>query len=357
MGQMRRLIVCCDGTWQTPDNRDDGVAAPSNVTKIARAIPPQAPDDTPQIVYYDSGVGSKGGFLSRIVNGALGGGLEDNVRDAYLFLVHNYTEGDQIFFFGFSRGAYTVRSAAGMIRKVGLLHKTRADRDEEGWRVYRLVQGGADSDVAKRFREADNSRWPVSIRFIGVWDTVGARGIPGPMNLLTAGRYRFHDVTLSSRVEYAYQALAIDERRRFFRPAIWEQRQEGIHAGQKLEQMWFPGVHMDVGGGYKDSSLADCALDWMVEKARGAGLVIDDDYLGEISHPNDLGPQHESWTSFYKTIPAVSRPIGLGSNGQRPNEDGESVSQAAINRHDGYSPPYRPNNLIEYVSRRRSTAW
>jgi hypothetical protein len=171
------------------------------------------------------------------------------------------------------------------------------------------------------------------------------------MNFLTRDKYRFHDVELSSSVEYAYQALAIDERRKFFAPTIWQQRQAGIEAGQRLEQAWFPGVHMDVGGGYKDASLADGALRWMVERARGAGLAIDDSYLDQITNADPLGVQHESWSSFYRAIPAAARPIGLGANGQRPGLDRESVSDSALTRHDKHRPPYRPANLLDYFRR------
>ena len=122
---MRRLIVCCDGTWNTPDHVDRGVPAPTNVVKMARAVVPVGPDGTTQIVYYHAGVGTEDIF-DKVTGGAFGIGLSGRVRDAYLFLVHNYHEGDELYFFGFSRGAYTARSTVGMVRKVGILNKEHA---------------------------------------------------------------------------------------------------------------------------------------------------------------------------------------------------------------------------------------
>ncbi|HWO94153.1 MAG TPA: DUF2235 domain-containing protein, partial [Dehalococcoidia bacterium] len=216
---LRRLIICCDGTWNTPDRTDGGIGVPTNVVRMARAIPPVAPDGTPQIVYYDQGVGTDN-MINKYTGGAFGIGLSRNVRDAYLFLIHNYIEGDELYFFGFSRGAYTVRSTAGMIRKIGLLDKVEADRAMEAWRIYREHAGGPDSQRAIAFREAF-SRYPVRIRFLGVWDTVGALGIPG--------------------------------------------------------------AHMDVGGGHRDHRLADAALIWIADGARAAGLALNDAYMEQIA--------------------------------------------------------------------------
>lgn len=341
---MRRLIICADGTWNTPDSK----AGASNVVKLARAVLPAAPAGTAQIVYYDRGVGTDN-VLDRLTGGAFGVGLSRNVRDAYLFLVHNYSEGDEIYFFGYSRGAYTVRSAAGMIRKVGLLRKPHADCDLRAWRIYRERSGGPDSPEATAFRE-EFSLYPLRLRFIGVWDTVGALGVPGLLNFIGRSRFRFHDVALSRSVDFAFQALAIDEKRRFFKPAIWEQHPQA--SGQVLEQAWFPGVHADAGGGYRDSSLADGSLMWMVERAKAAGLAIDDGYLQQLTAPDALGQLHESRKFPYTVIPAYWRPLDVPPkrpvySGSRTNE---VLAEAAMVRHEG-DPGYRPKNLVEYLTR------
>jgi len=334
----RRLIICSDGTWNTPERKDNGVFAPSNVVKMARSILPQAPDGTPQIVYYDPGIGTDN-VLDKFSGGAFGIGLSRNVKDAYRFLMHNYVEGDEIYFFGFSRGAYTVRSAAGLIRKCGLLHKRSSERVLEAFRLYRKRDGGADTAAAIQFRRA-YSWHPVRIKFIGVWDTVGALGIPaGPLRSLGRRRFEFHDVALSRSVDHAYQAVAIDEKRGLFKPTLWEQNPEAV--SQVLEQVWFPGVHMDVGGGYNESGLSDLAFLWMKEKAEeAAGLAFDTRYI-ETFVRDSLGRLHDSRSFPYNLLPSYARPIG-GS--VRSNE---SLHPSARERFEKM-PSYRPANLVSY---------
>ena len=352
VGLVRRLIVCSDGTWNTPERKDRGVFAPSNVVKMARAIRPQAPDGTSQVVFYDPGVGTDS-LLDKLTGGAFGIGLSRNVRDAYLFLVHNYAEGDEIYFFGFSRGAYTVRSAAGLIRKLGLLHKVHADQTPMAWDLYRRRDDGPDTADARRFREA-YARHPLRVKLIGVWDTVGALGIPGLLSFLGRARFQFHDVALSRSVDLAYQALAIDEKRRFFRPTLWQQHPAAT--GQVLEQAWFPGVHMDIGGGYRNSDLADLSLRWMADKASAAGLALDEEYLRAVAHPDALGDLHESRTFPYTLIPPFYRPIGAGVPPDRlvhaAGPSHEALDDSARRRHDA-DRSYRPRNLLAYLDQAR----
>ena len=173
---MKRLIVCCDGTW----NDEDSAASFTNVVRMARAIRPQ--DDVssgqsiPQIVYYHSGVGTGGDEVEKVLGGAIGLGLSRNVRDAYAFIVHNYAEGDELFLFGFSRGAYTARSVAGLIGWAGLIQKGDMDDFAMLWEGYRLR--GQTPQPLTQYQFPDR-RAPVRIKCIGVWDTVGALGIPG----------------------------------------------------------------------------------------------------------------------------------------------------------------------------------
>ena len=187
--------------------------------------------------------------------------------------MHNYEPGDEIYLFGFSRGAYTVRSLAGMIRNVGVLHKSAAERVGDACRLYRRRDAAPDSEEAAAFR-AGHSR-EVAITFIGVWDTVGALGIPtrGPLGRFTARRHKFHDVELSGIVKHAHHVLAIDERRGPFRASLWQAKPK---LGQIVEQVWFSGVHSDVGAASGDPSLSDAPYQWIKARASAAGLALND---------------------------------------------------------------------------------
>ena len=343
----RSLIVCSDGTWNTAERESSGMPRPSNVVELARALLPQNSRGEAQVVFYDAGVGT-GNFIDKWTGGAIGAGLDDNVKDAYRFLVHNYApggrigEGDRIYFFGFSRGAYTVRSAAGLIRKCGILHRHEGDLLDAAYRLYRKPDKTPDTPEAIKFR-ADHSIDPVPIRCIAVWDTVGALGIPTnlPLRFLSRRNHQFHDVRLSSRVAFAFQALAIDERRKVFEPTIWEQSEKADD--QVFEQAWFPGGHCDVGGGHADSGLSKGALGWMLQKAQVAGLEFDPGFLAGL-HPDPCGKLHD--VRGVPNIPPPLRPVGLA---RRANE---SLHPSALERRAGL-PDYRPRNLEEYLERQR----
>lgn len=316
---MRRLIVCCDGTWNRAD-WEGGTA--TNVVRIARAIPPNAPPAAPgdpgipQVVYYHQGVGT-GNRLDRLLGGGLGIGLSHNVRDAYAFLVNNHEPGDEIFLFGFSRGAYTARALGGLIGTIGLLRKQQMGGFLDAWAYHRLGR-----EERKLYREAFNRVFPdrrehVPIRCIAVWDTVGALGIPA--NRFTGtlqpckSTYRFHDTQLGDHVEHAFQALALDERRGPFRPAVW-QRSRTAPARQVLQQMWFAGVHSDVGGGYREHGTSDISLLWIAgELVERNLLALDEATLaGQLDRRVDYGvaPVHDSRTWTYRLLgrPAPRHP-------------------------------------------------
>ena len=210
---MRRLIVCFDGTWNTPDKGDN----PTNVVKMVRAIRSEA-GSVPQITFYDKGVGT-GGPLDRILGGASGAGLTANVVDGYRFLANNYVSGDEIYLFGFSRGAYTARSLAGLVGLTGLLAPIHLGGD-----LTKAVLGFyRDKDLnpaQKREKTAGlklDRYEDVRIRCVGVWDTVGSLGIPTDLGRrFLGGKYYFHDVELSGMVDVALHAVAIDEKRGAF---------------------------------------------------------------------------------------------------------------------------------------------
>ena len=329
---MKRLVVCCDGTWNRPDQVDRGKVRPSNVAKMALAVAPRDPAGITQLVYYHTGVGT--GRRDRIRGGAFGWGLSKNIKDAYLYLVANYEPGDELFLFGFSRGAYTVRSLAGLVRNCGLLLREHAGRLDQGYALYRRRDKDSHptSIESQLFRKSYSNE--VRITCIGVWDTVGALGIPvRPVSRW----YRFHDVKLSSYVDNAFQALAIDERRRPFKPSIWEQQEHASR--QRVEQRWFPGVHTNVGGGYEDSGLSDTAFTWMKDRAAECGLAVDAGYLKESIRPNVLGELRNSMTVLYRLFIPWLRPIAP----RRQSPTFETVDASAYEREARL--PYRPKNL------------
>lgn len=299
---MKRLVCCLDGTWNTPDQEGN----PTNVTEIMRAL--RATDDagTHQIIFYDKGVGT-GGWINRLRGGALGRGLGDNVRDAYRFLVNNHVPGDEIFVFGFSRGAFTARSLCGLIARVGLLRDERVVTTIDAWTAYRLPKD--DPERGERIAAITEHVVPgVRIRLVGVWDTVGALGIPGNwFSWRMRKRHAFHDTTLSDHIDHAFHALAIDERRGPFVPTLWRTSVDdalpatdstGDMRRPVVEQVWFPGVHTDIGGGYADNRLSRLPLQWMIGRAAATtGLAFrppDGNETGDA-----LAPAHESRTLQY----------------------------------------------------------
>lgn len=268
------------------------------------------------------------------MGGGFGVGLSKNIEDGYRFLLHNYEDGDELFLFGFSRGAYTARSLAGLIRNCGLLKKIHADRFPEAYQLYRSFDAPPDSAIASQFRN-DYCRQP-EITFIGVWDTVGALGIPICfLDQLARKKHEFHDVRLSSHVKYAYQALAIDERRKPFVPAIWQTKPA---ASQTVEQVWFAGVHSNIGGGYRDTGLSDLSFLWMTEKAHGVGLALDDVFVAEIAQPNHAGVLRDSMTLGYRMLGQYVRPVSATA-------ESVSVHPSALRRSNDHTQCYQPKNL------------
>lgn len=301
---MKRLVVCCDGTWMASDSVDV-----SNIEKIARSVDASSAN-VPQVVHYASGVGARGYGLDRLLGGAFGSGLIGNLTETYRFLALNYEPGDEIFVFGFSRGAYTARSLVGMLGRVGLLRARSLNRGRLREAVLRyrkmpldkLAAGASDAEFARDWSHKD-----VQVRFLGVFDTVGALGIPGPLQR----KHRFHDVELGGLVLTARQALAADERRRDFEPSLWRQ---GPDTTSDVKQVWFEGVHSDVGGGYPETGLADTALLWMVREARAQGLGFDLDSLADHLNTGSPALRHDSMRMLYRVSNVVRRVIPGGSS-------------------------------------------
>ena len=212
---MKNIFICTDGTWNTTDQTDGGVLAPSNVAKMARIIN----SNEQQLLFYDRGVGTNN-FIDKISGGAFGHGLFKNVKQAYKFLVANYEAGDTINIFGFSRGAYTARCLAGLITKIGILRKKYISDIDATYHFYKDTS--EDPNVLKEYSE-NFCHVSKDIQFLGVWDTVGALGVPlRSLNWLTSKRYKFLDTKLSPNIQNAFHALALDEERRPFEPTLWK---------------------------------------------------------------------------------------------------------------------------------------
>jgi uncharacterized protein (DUF2235 family) len=339
---MKKIVICCDGTWNRADQERNGVPCPTNVVKLAYRVAKRDEHGTSQVIYYDQGVGT-GNALDRFSGGAFGQGLEENIYGAYRFLVANYEEGDEIYLFGFSRGAFTARSLAGMIRNCGVLRRESVRHYTEALRLYRDGERRPShpDSVAFRTRHSICKGLDIEIEFIGVWDTVGALGIPlRGLRSLTRRRHQFHDAELSGTVRNTYHALVIDEQRTPFEPTLWDYKPKDE---QTVEQVWFCGVHSDVGGGYPDNGLSDIALDWMISKADAHGLCFDGPTM-KINplQPQPLGTLHNSKKGMYRLTRGIDRPIGTDPT--------QSVHPSVLARWDG-DESYRPAGLREYLRR------
>jgi len=358
---MKRIVICCDGTWNTPKEMDDGELAPTNVCRLKEAVE-RAVSDVTQIVFYHPGVGTSGSFLRRLWDGYTGTGVAENIRHAYRFVIEHFEPGDQLFLFGFSRGAFTARSLAGLIRNCGILRREEIRRVGAAFRFYRSRDPAKRprTDEAARFRRKYAVEDITPIEFIGVWDTVGALGNPLFFKFVSPSN-RFHDLNLSTAVRNAFQAVAIDEKRTMFRPALWQRQLEpppaeiqqrmGVNpdgsSRQRLEQVWFCGTHSNVGGGYHEHNLSDIALAWMVARAAECGLRID--YVHTLD--NWRGVLRESWLGLYRLLRPYYRLIDEPSIGTTTCESLHGTVPNRFKNDDGSLPPYRPPNLESFYRR------
>ena len=342
---MTRLVVCMDGTWNDADRASADGAGKTNVSRMYDLVLTSG-TTVPQERFYHRGVGN-GGWFERVIGGAAGYGLSRNVQQCYRWLCERYEYGDEIYLFGFSRGAYTARSLAGLIRNASLLKPGHLDRIEDAYDLYRSRAKSKHPKAYDAIEFRAKHGWgeqPIVITCVGVWDTVGALGVPtsGPVGWLTRRRYGFHDVTLSSWVRNAFHALAIDERRKPFAPTLWEVKDDDVrrpdHA-QRVEQAWFAGVHSNVGGGYADARLSDITLEWMLRRVRRLGLE-----LAPWERPLDCcGTLYESMTWYYKALGEFRRPIGAprADEARKPVHTFEYVHGSAFQRQQKFAPPYR----------------
>lgn len=387
---MKRLAVFLDGTWNDPEDN-------TSVWRLKLMVAPTDRAGVEQRAFYDTGVGTRWG--DRFLGGAFGKGLSKNIREAYGWLMENYAEGDEIFIFGFSRGAYTARSLAGMISQCGLLtagaplsigeiFDRYAKRDRPLYHLRYLKRKGMDADFTQTEKWLLRDSKSVSIHFIGVWDTVGSLGIPfGKIPGISRKALPKHFVRPSKSFKNYVQALAIDEHRKPYRPSLWtefiphqegetetevpkeaeESEEAGPAATHHREQRWFIGAHANVGGGYKSDPLCLIPLHWIQEKAIGAGLhfnrqvgLAGDEHLAPVADSFGkflfgLYRVSRLWIRFHRKIGEPDRDV-TAANGTKGKVRtvNETVDESALKRWRE-DKSYRPKNLQEWAERTGTT--
>jgi uncharacterized protein (DUF2235 family) len=402
-GFPRRLVVCLDGTWNSSfsekkrrdkDERGERtILKPTNTLKTCRAVRPRAADGRMQICYYDIGVGALADYpgaanrllytFDRLLGGVWGAGYEGNVEDALHFLAVNYEKGnenrdpDEIFIFGFSRGAAEARAVTQFLDwSGGLPEKDDAYYLPILFRAY--VKGHGDTNERVKAFDVINANrakehpprgplnlQPVRVRYLGVWDTVLALGsrFKKETYSITGGHRSFYTgATPAACVNRARQALAVDEHRYDFRPEVWE----GCLPNQKMEQRWFCGVHSNVGGGYGRDALANLTLRWILEGAHEEKLDLKDDYLAyffDDGRCGSFGSLYNSSTLGFRIGDAIRRAdgrrklVGLpeGTKAEIDPSVFERMNRSETDLRNGadagaITTPYRPENVIEFLA-------
>jgi uncharacterized protein (DUF2235 family) len=338
---MKRLILCFDGTWNTLTKPDEA----TNVVRIAQAVKPVDSKGVPQVVYYNSGVGS-GGYLDQILGGVFGVGVKGNVKRGLTFLSFNYDSGepenegdpvrtpDEIYIFGFSRGAYTARALAGVLGAIkGIPKVSKFGAAETLWAHYRQDPGKREEkkgEVQKIVYDmpADGKL----IKCVAVWDTVGSYGIPstglsGLARRITSWTRNFRDNEIGRHIAHGFHAMAIDERRRAFTTTAWVEREKSndepsVVAEPKVEQVWFAGAHANVGGGYAQTGLSDHALLWIMARVQEeTGLEFTDSYIQDNFFPCSACSSYRSYrgwwlSSLWPAIRSIPKRVSGAITGQ-----------------------------------------
>lgn len=338
----KNIVVFSDGTGQ-----DGGKGSDSNVYKLFKAVENRTPK---QIAFYDRGLGTDRRWLSGKISGA---GISRNIIECYRFIFDNYETKDQIYLFGFSRGAATVRSLSGFINLFGILPKSRPELIEIAYEIYKIRSAEKREKLAKEFCERHHTMW-AKVKFLGVWDTVPALGAPlkslsNFLDVIPIFKHKFHDFSLSKCVENAFHALAIDDERKSFHPKLWDVETE---PSQSMKQVWFSGMHTDVGGGYENGTLSRISLKWMVDNATSCQLRIwDENFLDLPKCETELVAVANSlmnnsrgsfWTNLYtKKIREWPMCDAQGVARGKPDIH-ESVSLRTKNCDNNAEPPYKP---------------
>ncbi len=312
---MKRLVLCFDGTWQKLSS-----SYPTNVVKIAQSIKLMGDDGVPQLVFYDEGIGTGQYKIDRYVGGGFGKGIDQNIQDGYRFLSLNYVKGDEIYLFGFSRGAYTARSLAGLIHWFGIPGRQFIRLTPQAYEIYRTSGSSPERPEAVEFRQQYSIDQP-DITLLACWDTVGSLGLPNVIDGISLDenfnkRYQFYDTNLGERVKCALHAVAIDEQRSTFDATLMQKNPQV--PDQILRQVWFPGDHGSIGGGEEPKrGLSDGALQWMIDSIQELklGLSLDPNMVEDGIKPDykiSFAPDQDQWTlpqkimNFFMHVPGAS---------------------------------------------------
>lgn len=361
--QQKRLAIFLDGTWNSIDSN-------TNVWRMRALCAAKGKDGKPQLVYYEVGVN---GFLG----GVFGQGLDENIRLAYEWLIENYNDGDEIFIFGFSRGAFTARSLAGLVALEGILKagspigltqlfaRYQKGNEESIWTLKDKETSGDTSKLT------DEEKWllkysqPAKVKVVGVWDTVGSVGVAaGNIPHVSRSQFDYLQTGLFIPIQNGYHALAIDEHRSDFAPTLWTVRhpKEGVGPPPRLlanvEQRWFVGAHANVGGGYQNDLLNQAPLRWLMQKAESHGLSFRSEVIldGDALKSPIIDSYHSFGEGLYAMVSsALYRAIGpepdVRENGTHINVN-ETIDVSVFQRWRA-DPKYRPRNLVEWAQRRK----
>ncbi|HEX7817035.1 DUF2235 domain-containing protein [Dyella sp.] len=359
---MKRIAVFLDGTWNTVDSN-------TNVWRLKSLC--STLDD--QLSYYSAGVGTQNG--QRLIGGMFGYGLDNEVIQAYMWLMENYVEGDHIFLFGFSRGAFTARSLSGLISKCGLLQPGAPVSIPQLYARYKrgsavpTIRGLKHVPPAQQTQEDKlllRYSMAIPIWFQGVWDTVGALGVPfGHIPIISRSDYGFLETDLRINNDRAYHAMAIDEHRKAFAPTLWTRTIDKNAPADspkprpldQVEQRWFVGAHADVGGGYDDGMLSQLPLNWLMQKARLHGLTFKSSISLDGSEIDS--PIHDSFAEMAHGLYKLSklgqpyyRPLGAPpviAGDRQTTVINETIDASVFKRWRDIAD-YRPANLQAWAT-------
>lgn len=348
----KNIVVMSDGTGQ-----EGGTGNDTNVYKLFNMIEDRTER---QITFYDRGLGTG---WRKLTGTACGMGITKNILECYQFIFEHYSAGDQLYLFGFSRGATTVRSLSGFIHLFGILPKSRPELIKRAYKIYKMRDQAKRLELAAALVKQHHNHW-CSIKFLGVWDTVAALGIPIKwldviIDQIPLFHHEFHNLRLSESVQNACQALAIDEERLTFHPMLWDEK---LLECQTMKQVWFCGMHTDVGGGYQEQELSDIPLVWLVAEAKEHGLLIYPQHQ-VVRNPDIDGMMHDSrggklaklyrrrvrsWDSEQRGKPTVHESVVIRKP-NRGNTHSPRYSSWILNMEYNVEPWPEPHRTVDHL--------
>jgi len=326
----KNIVIFSDGTGQ-----EGGKGANTNIYKLFNMVEDRTSE---QISFYDRGLGTSWRKFSGNVGGA---GISKNIMECYTFIFENFEAGDQIYMFGFSRGAATVRSLTSFIHYFGIMPKSRPELIKQAYKIYEIEDKSERKTKADKFVSTHHTMW-TRIKFLGCFDTVAALGLPIKslsvlINKIPGLHHKFHNFKLNETVENAYQALAIDDERETFHPILWD---PDVLPYQAIKQVWFCGMHTDVGGGYDEQKLSDIPLSWMKNMAVNHGLLIYSKNSVSV-HGDENGYMHNSRGKQWEKLYRKKQRFWDSSRTDKPIVH-KSVQLRNKNVSNECNPPYKP---------------